>query len=58
MARTMADPEATKPHQVRPGFQLQPSCDIPSYRGRSKSVQGVQYLFSYDLQRLTIQPHT
>jgi hypothetical protein len=39
-----------------PGFQLQPSCDIASYRGGSKSVQGFQYIFSYDLQRLTIQP--
>jgi hypothetical protein len=46
------------PSRIRygPGFQLQPSCDIPSYRGRSKSVHGVQYLFSYDRQRLTIQP--
>jgi hypothetical protein len=39
-----------------PGFQLQPSCEVPSYRGGSKSVQGFQYIFSYDRQRLTIQP--
>jgi hypothetical protein len=48
----------TLPSDIRygPGFQLQPSCDIPSYRGGSKSAQGFQYIFSYDLQRLTIQP--
>ena len=39
-----------------PGFQLQPSCNVASYRGGSKSIQGFQYIFSYDLQRLTIQP--
>jgi hypothetical protein len=38
-----------------PGFQLQPSCEIALYRDGSKSVQGTQYIFSYDRQRLTIQ---
>jgi hypothetical protein len=42
--------------QYGPGFQLQPSCNVASYRVGSKSVQGFQYIFSYDRQRLTIQP--
>jgi hypothetical protein len=36
-----------------PGFQLRPSCVIVSYRAGSKYTQGV---FSYDVERLTIQP--
>jgi hypothetical protein len=39
-----------------PGFQLRPSCVILSYRGRSKYDEGVQGVFAYDVQRLTIKP--
>jgi hypothetical protein len=39
-----------------PGFQLQPSCVLPSSPGTSKSNQGFQPVFSYYLHRLTIQP--
>jgi hypothetical protein len=48
----------TLPGRIRygPGFQLQPSCVILSYRGRSKYDEGVQNVFAYDLQRLTIKP--
>jgi hypothetical protein len=49
-------PKPISGNKYGPRFQLQSSCDIPSYWGGSKSAQGFQYIFSYDLQRLTIQP--